>query len=212
MPGRRPETLGLQALQQRWRWRAEGRCVRRSPCDALHGGTGLQRGVEVGIMGWRATTCLWRRRRRRWPAGRRAAETGAAAQAEHCQQCGDGGCGACLDHRRSPWLDGAHARPARTWHCGTSPLGQGERRIAPCRAFAAARRPLAYAATQRTRSATTRALQAMCPDRAEDQAGRTCQFSTIAGATPALRSATSAGNDASTALRKRAANAALLAW
>lgn len=57
-----------------------------------------------------------------------------------------------------------------------------------------------------------RALQAICPDRAEGQAGRTCQFSTIAGATPALTSATSAGNEASTAVRKRAANAALLAW
>ncbi|NIK31836.1 hypothetical protein FHY15_000932 [Xanthomonas arboricola] len=85
----------------------------RGRCDSLLTSTGLHRGQIARTRWWwwwRTTLRLRWRGRRRWPAGRRAAETGAAAQAEHCEQCTDGnGCGACLDHCRSPWLDGACA-------------------------------------------------------------------------------------------------------
>lgn len=211
MPGRRLEAFGLQALRQCRRWRARGPPVRRRQCDALRCGTGLQRGVEVRIVGWRTRwfagfvpasrprtvtprlarhrrwprhalvgqtavkrTAIhalrrrivmrrgrsWRRQRlplllstrlhrgqiararwrwrwrtalrlrwhgrRRWPTRRRAAEAGAAAQAEHCKQRTDGnGGGACLDHRESPWLDGAHMRTARIWQWRDAPAWSG---------------------------------------------------------------------------------------
>lgn len=303
MPRRWRKTLGLQALRQRGRRRAKGRRVRRRQRDALRGGTGLQRGVEVRIVGrrtmwfarpvraiwrravapgpaghrrwlphavagqtalkrtvvhalrgrigmrrgrswrgqghslllstglhrgqiartrwrwwWRTTLCLWWRGRRRWPAGRRAAETGAAAQAKHCEQCTDGnGCGACLDHRRSPWLDGACAYRTHMAMAGCTrlvresvasryvvhlPLRADRWRAPSCSVQdLGPRQHRAASNTQGFVRAVTRPSQ-----------GLTHQFSTTAWATSVVTSAASAGNDANTALRKRAANAASLAW
>lgn len=114
---RRLESLRLQALQQRCRWRPRRRRIRHRQRDVLRRSAGLQRCIEFGIVRrrWAMMAALRRRRWQRRRATWSAAEAGAAAHAQ-CgkQRSGDGKAGACLDHRRSPWMDAhvcvVHAR------------------------------------------------------------------------------------------------------
>ncbi|SMQ94056.1 hypothetical protein NBC2815_00694 [Xanthomonas fragariae] len=68
---------------------------------------------------WRRTAMsVWWR----WCIVRRAAQAGAASQAQRCKQCGGNSkCRSCLDHRRSPWMDGARAYKACTCRVRAGP-------------------------------------------------------------------------------------------